>query len=195
MLTKDLLIIDVETTGLDPESDSLVQLAALVLDHKTLEERDSFSMLVRPDSPISTSAQAIHGRSKKDLMHANGTCTVLKEFDHFAPRDALLSGHNVSFDIAFLKAGYARCGIYFPFDYHTVDIWSIAFFVLGAVGITLESYNLTQLSSFFGIQRSTNHDALEDVRISSQIIRYLFSTISHSYTDLRRQLKIFLDKK
>jgi len=194
MLAKDLLLIDVETTGIDPSKDSIIQLAALILDRRNLSELDSFSIFIRPDTQISVQAFSIHGISEKDLADAKDLCAALDEFQAFAPSDALLSGHNVSFDMNFLKTGYAKCGLHFPFDYHTIDIWSIAFFVISAVGISLESYSLSDLANFFGVKRSVKHDALEDVRVSAIIARNLLQVISGNKKSFLERVKIYRGK-
>ena len=191
MLIKDILVIDVETTGIDPMSDTLVQLAALILDKKTLDVCREFSMFIRPETKISESAKATHGLEEKALRHAEKSCTVLKKFQNFAPPTALLSGHNVSFDVSFLKSSYARCNLTFPFDYHTIDIWSIAFFILGASGIKLETYSLSVLANYFGIPRREKHDALEDVRVSARILKYLFDLIGGNMELIRKHLEQF----
>jgi DNA polymerase III epsilon subunit family exonuclease len=189
MLIKDILIIDVETTGIDPISDTLVQLAALILDKKTLDICHEFSMFIRPETTISENAKATHGLDEKTLRHAEDSCTVLQKFQNFAPPTVLLAGHNVSFDVNFLKNAYARCNLSFPFDYHTIDIWSIAFFILGASGVKLETYSLSVLAKYFGISRREKHDALEDVCVSARILKYLFELIDGNMELIRGQLE------
>ncbi|HET6763798.1 MAG TPA: 3'-5' exonuclease, partial [Longimicrobiaceae bacterium] len=106
MLGTDLLLLDVETTGLDPRTAEIIQLSACVLSRRDLSEVDVFSMRVRPSHPISPQAQAIHGLSFEDLEDEPELQAVIGEFHRFAPQHAILCGHNVGFDIGFLKAAY-----------------------------------------------------------------------------------------
>lgn len=122
-------------------------------------------------------AKAIHGMSYEELATAPTIDSVIAQFEKYAPSDAVISGHNVAFDVAFLKAAYSRTGFRYPFDYHTLDLWSVAFFVLSAQRIALPEYNLTSLCKLYGIKRNAKHDALEDVRATAQVLRHLFDTI------------------
>ena len=177
MLPKRLLVIDVETTGLEPGTDCVIQLASCVLGRKDLREEKFFSSYVRPQTHIQAYAEAIHGLSIEDLKDAPDISSVIRSFADYAPLDVIICGHNVAFDVAFLKAAYATVGFTYPFDYHTLDLWSIAFFVLAAQRVSLPEYNLTSLCELYGIKRSVKHDALEDVRLTAQVLRCLFSAI------------------
>jgi len=191
MLPKRLLVIDVETTGLDPATDSLIQLASCVLSRKELREERSFSSYVRPETPIQPHAKAVHGLSNEDLTDAPAVGSVIRRFAEYAPSDAIICGHNVAFDVAFLKAAYKSVGLTYSFDYHTLDLWSIAFFVLGAQRIALPEYNLTNLCKLYGIRRSSKHDALEDVRATAQVLRHLFAAIKGEELNVLGQFNLF----
>ena len=191
LLTKRLLLIDVETTGVNPISDCIVQIASCVLSRGALHEEECFSSLVRPVSPISPEAEKIHGLTEHTLRDAPPLAEALKSFDSYAPHDAFLCGHNVSFDVAFLKEAYRRVGIPYSFDYHTIDIWSIAFFVLGSEGIELEAYNLDALCTLFGLARKKHHDALEDVHLSAAILRHLFAEVRQADLAVEAQANLF----
>lgn len=190
-LAKALLVIDTETTGLDPTSDALVQLAAVALDPNNLAELAAFSTLIRTDKPISDAAYAVHGLATSDLEAAPDLTAALTKFRKFADPNAVISGHNVAFDYAFLRNAYAQLGWIFPFDYHILDIWSLAFFILGADGIDLPKYSLDHLCSLYGIRRGPRHDALEDVRASAQVLRHLFAAVGASDLEVLGQLHLF----
>ena len=191
MLAKRLLVLDVETTGLDPSTDSLVQIASCVLSRKELREKGSFCSYVKPDSPISAEARSVHGLSEADLTSAPPLHRVIREFAEYAPAEAILCGHNVSFDVAFLQAAYRRVGLPYPFDYHTVDLWSIAFFILGAQRIALPSYDLTALCGLYGIKRGSKHDALQDVRVTAKILTHLFAAARAKNLNVLGQFDLF----
>lgn len=179
MLPKRLIVVDVETTGIDPSTDSIVQIASCILDPSDLQEERSFSSYVHPESRISPEAKAIHGLSQERLIGAPTLDQTIREFDRFAPQDGLLCGHNVAFDIAFIKNAYKKVGLQYVFDYHSVDLWSLAFFILSARQASLASYDLSSLSRYFGVKRGTKHDALEDVRATADILRFLFAAVTN----------------
>jgi DNA polymerase III subunit epsilon len=188
-----ILLIDVETTGIDPHRHEIVQLGALLLKGQDLEEHDAFSSLVRPIGPISVGAQKVHGLTIQNLERGPPLECVIREFDARFPADALIAGHNVGFDVAFLKRAYAQVQLTYPFDYHVLDLWSVAFFVLTAQGVTLPTYNLDNLCSLYGVRRDRQHDALADVRASASVMRYLFRGVEARDLKILGQKDLFGD--
>jgi DNA polymerase III epsilon subunit family exonuclease len=177
MLAKRLLVLDVETTGLDPSTDSIIQIASCVLSRKDLREERSFCTYVKPTVPISSDATAVHGLRDNDLLGAPSLSEAMQSFIEYAPKDSIICGHNVAFDVSFLRMSYQRAGLEYEFDYHTLDLWSIAFFILGVQRISLPTYNLTALCSLYGINRGARHDALKDVRATAAVLRRLFEAV------------------
>lgn len=191
MLAKSLLLIDVETTGLNPREDCIVQISAGVLSRRDLTLEREFTSLVRPTAPMSARARAVHGLSDEVLATAPGLDQVLEQFHAFAPANVILAGHNVGFDVGFLRAAYASLGKSFEFDYHLLDVWSIAFFVLGAQGVNLEAFNLNSLCSLFGVRRDMNHDAAQDMRATAAILRHLFHAAQGAEIEVLGQFSLF----
>lgn len=191
MLAKRLLLIDLETTGLDPQRDSVVQIASCLLAKEDLREERWFESLVRPETTMVEDAREIHGLSDNELAAAPSLAEAIDRFARYAPSDAIVCGHNVGFDVSFLKQAYSRLGRDYPFDYHTVDIWSLAFFVLGAEGVPSGSFTLNKLCALYGIPRGREHDALEDVRASATVLRQLFAGVQGKGLEGSGQLKLF----
>jgi DNA polymerase III epsilon subunit family exonuclease len=193
MLARPLLLIDVETTGLNPAVDCIVQISACVLSRKDLSVEKVFTSLVHPTTPVSDRARAVHGLTDAQLRDAPALKDVLEEFDAFVPQNIILAGHNVSFDVSFLRAAYVSVGKAYDFDYHLLDVWSIAFFVLGAQAIPLETYNLNSLCSLFGIRRDVQHDAKQDVLVSAAILRHLYDAARGSEMQVLGQFSLFAE--
>ena len=176
-MCKQVLVIDLETTGVDARTDSIVQVAAVLLDARTLEEVDVYNTMVRPSTPISEGARAVHGLRESDLVSAPALSSALRTLARFASPDLRIAGHNVGFDAGFLRAGYASLGLDYPFDYHAVDVWSIAWFFLSRQGVVLRSYSLDQLRDYFALPVPEFHDALLDARASADVLRRVSSDI------------------
>lgn len=102
------MAFDLETTGLDPETDRIVEFAFILLD-AGLEELDRWHGLIHPGRPIPTSASDVHGITDQDVADH-------PRFDHVAPLvqtlvdDAILMAYNHGFDKAFLHAELVRAG-------------------------------------------------------------------------------------
>lgn len=103
-----VVAFDLETTGLDPRDDRIVEFAFLVLD-VDLHELDRWSSLVDPGIKIPRKASEIHGITAEDV---DGAPT----FEHLAPvvqalvDDAALMAYNHEFDVEFLDAELVRAG-------------------------------------------------------------------------------------
>jgi len=175
MIPRRLLVIDLETTGIEPSTDSIVQIGSCLLSQEDLSEERFFCTYVKPTSPMSSEARAVHGIDEAMLRNAPDLREAIYAFAEYAPPDAIVCGHNVAFDVAFLKKGYSAVGVPYPFDYHTLDVWSVAFFMLAASCVRLPSYNLTALSDFGGYRRKEQHDALEDARATAAVLRRFFA--------------------
>ena len=176
-ISRPILVVDVETTGLDPTKDTVVQIAACKLNGDTRLGDSSFVTYVKPGRSISTTAEAVHGLKLRDLSTAPSIAEAVRAFNEYAPQDAVLCGHNIAFDAAFLKAAYASAGINYPFDYHLLDVWSVSFFLLETQHIKLNPHNLTALCDLYGIPRRHKHDALEDVRATALILYRMFAAV------------------
>jgi DNA polymerase III epsilon subunit family exonuclease len=172
-----LLVLDVETTGLDVASNSIVQIGASLLDRTSLREEAIFETFVKPTTPMTPQAFGVHGIKDEDLAAAPSVAEALTALAAFVPKHALLCGHNVSFDAGFIKAACTQNNIAYPFHYHSLDTWSVAFFVLGARGVALESYKLDALCAHYNIPKAAKHDALGDVRATAEVLRNLSKSI------------------
>jgi DNA polymerase-3 subunit epsilon len=193
-LPAELVVLDLETTGLSAESDAILEVGACVLD-SSLAVRSEFYSRVHTKKQISRGASLTHGLRSEDLADAPPLEVVLDRLLEAVPPGALLAGHNVAFDAGFLRAGFASAGRRFPFDYHLVDIWSLAYFVLGTRGVRLPRYNLTALCGVFGIQREPLHNALQDARASAAILRHLAQVVGGRDIDVFGQFSIDVEER
>tara|TARA_R110000824_G_scaffold167181_6_gene343985 strand:+ start:6097 stop:6852 length:756 start_codon:yes stop_codon:yes gene_type:complete len=107
-LTRDLCALDVETTGLNSETDRIVQLGVYILS---------------PDGSIKDGVQLFNPQMKIPIEASNIhgiTDEIIKDeptFDKIAPsivngfKDCDLCGYNIDFDLRFLRAELKRCGL------------------------------------------------------------------------------------
>jgi len=170
---KALAFVDLETTGLDPSRHDIVEVAVLRVDARTLDVLAEHHTLVAPErlDDAQPEALAICGFSKAAWTSAVSLREALLAV---APllEGALVAGHNVGFDWAFLEAGYRRAGLALPrVDYHRLDTASLAW-PLVASG-ELPSLSLDSVATFFGLDRPRPHRALSDARCSLEIARRL----------------------
>lgn len=107
-LTRPLAVFDIESTGINPRTDRIVELAIIKLLPDNM--RESHVMRLNPTIPIPPEATAIHGITDADVRSQPTFADRAKRI-----RDLLegcdLGGFNiVRFDIPMLIEEFARCG-------------------------------------------------------------------------------------
>jgi DNA polymerase-3 subunit epsilon len=101
------IVVDTETTGLDPQSGHrIVEIAAIELFHHVPTGR-KFHCYVNPERDMPADAYAVHGLTSEFLTDHPPFAGVVDDFLTFVGDDALVI-HNAEFDLAFLNAELAR---------------------------------------------------------------------------------------
>lgn len=152
IMTDSYVCVDLETTGLDPKRDKIIEIGAVKVEHG--EVTGHFSEVVNPMRKLDTRITELTGIDDDILEDARTVGEVLPDFLEFAGEAPIL-GHSVLFDFSFLKRAavnqdlvYERCGI---------DTLKIARKYLPE----LESRSLAYLCGHFGIPHHA-HRAYED---------------------------------
>ncbi len=181
MFKKDILLVDIEATGTDVLKHEIIQLAAVLLDKKTLQEKASFTSYIKPKkwSQRSKEAMAVNGISWDELKDAPDMKTVLKYFVSCFPNNVTLAHYGGMIDIPFLSAAFRDAKIKYPYDYHVFDFWPI-FYVYMAKQKRLKEkskapgFSLEGITKHFKVKvEGQRHDALTDCRIEAEVFRRL----------------------
>lgn len=112
----DVVVFDLETTGLSPARDGIIEIGALRIVGGQLDETLKYETLVRPTDaegrtiPIHWRAQEVHGISDQMVQSAPTIAEVLPEFLDFVGDSAVVA-HNIGFDGSFIRASAARLGL------------------------------------------------------------------------------------
>jgi len=109
--TTPMVVLDVESTGLDPEADRIVQIAMIQVDGG--EITDEFVTLIDPTVPIPPESSAIHGIAAERLSAESATTFVMhaREIARRAARRVVVSYNAARFDLPIVRAELARCRI------------------------------------------------------------------------------------
>ncbi|HJW21252.1 MAG TPA: exonuclease domain-containing protein, partial [Candidatus Limnocylindrales bacterium] len=143
---RELVVIDVETTGTDPKMSDLIEIAAVKI--KGTKVVDTWSTFVNPGRPIV--GNQMHGITDKDVKGAPSPKEAADALLAFVGGGTIV-GHSVGFDLAFIEAAKGDGFRFAPGTY--LDTLVIA--REGYPGA--ESYKLADLARFFGIDLSQNH--------------------------------------
>lgn len=121
------VVFDTETTGLDPATDRIVQIAGLrIAGGRLTGER--FDTLVNPGRPIPPASTRIHGITDQMVADAPGMAAALTAFHHFAD-EAVLVAHNAPFDMGLLRQAAPETGL--DFDNRVLDTVLLSAMVWG----------------------------------------------------------------
>lgn len=111
-------LLDVETSGLNQEKDSVIALRLARLENlETLEER---TILIQPEQPLTPWAEKLTGISNHDLSQAGPLRQGLEHLDTFNQTGRFLLLDR-GFTLSFLKNAYERCGMVFKLDCLPLD--------------------------------------------------------------------------
>ncbi len=167
-MLKSYIAFDVETTGLNPAENEIIEIGALKVREGKVAER--FMELVRPLSPVSPSITALTGITNQMVSSARSRHDVISDFLAFCGEDVLI-GHNVSFDYSFVKTSAAAEGL--PFEKSGIDTLKIA----QKVHKDLESRSLESLCRYYHIENRSAHRAYHDALATAK----LYQTLAHYF--------------
>ena len=109
----EAVVVDVETTGLDPTSDRIVSVAMVRARFSDLRQDpnglhgDTIDAIVNPQCRIPQQASRIHGIRDKDVKHKGRFSEIAQQLRNFIG-DRPIIAHNASFDKNFLNAEFKR---------------------------------------------------------------------------------------
>lgn len=170
-------VIDTETTGLSPDYDSLIEVAAVRVTGGVIVDR--FASLIRPNTfarPfLDDFISGLTGITDDMLEAAPITADVLPAFAAFIG-DSLLVGHNVHFDINFLYDRFEICQLA-PLKNDFVDTMRMARRLLP----DLKHHRLSDLVKFYNIDQDGAHRALVDALTTADLYARLAGAAVEKY--------------
>ena len=163
------VVFDLETTGLSPERDSIVELGALKIVAGRVIEDQPYQTLVCPQNPwgepmsIPWRAQSIHGISDAMVCEAPTIAEVLPDFLEWMGNLPVVA-HNVGFDSGFMRVAAQRHGLTWRprAEICTVQMSRRAF-------PNERRHNLDALSQRLGLEvvPDERHRSMGDVRLTA----------------------------
>ena len=148
------VVVDLETTGLDPSFDEIIEIAAIrVCKGEVVEE---YTSLVKPEQELDEYITELTGITPQMLEAAPSVSEVLPVFLDFV-KDDIVVGHNVNFDINFIYDVTMQI-LKKPFSNNFVDTMRIS----RRLYPTESHHRLQDLVSRFGLVNQSAHRALAD---------------------------------
>ena len=163
----DMVVYDLETTGINPRTAEIVEIAAHRLSAIGDEIERYYRLVKPPGGHIPRAATRIHGIEPETVRDAPGIELVLPEFLGFI-QDRILIGHNVAkYDNPILARDlnrYLNSGLSAP-HYDTLTTARRLF--------PRQRCSIAALAEKFEIEHDRLHSALEDVRVNREIFKEL----------------------
>ena len=164
LLSLDAVVIDTETTGLDPRHARVIELAGVRLSAGKLAADGSFRQLLRPaGQSIPAETTRIHGIDDAMVAGSPLFADAWPGFSAFLGR-AMVIGHTVGFDLAVLKRECDLAGLPWIRP-RTLDTRLLA----QIAAPDLAGYTLEQLAAWLGVDVADRHSALGDATTTARV--------------------------
>ena len=182
------IVLDVETSGLNPHSDRLLAIAAVALDVSPDFERiaivigDSYEAVLKQDLPSSKDNILVHHIGVQAQADGRPPIEVLEEFRAWVGNCPLLAFHS-AFDEAMLNRAYALAGLK-PLQNEWLDIEPLA----KITGVNPSLRALDDWLGHFGIECAVRHQAAADTFATAELLMRLWPYLKReasSWSSLR----------
>jgi DNA polymerase III epsilon subunit-like protein len=182
---EQMLVVDCEMTGLEPEQHSIVSVGAV--DFEAPGRQLYAECRAWDGSKIEDEALAVNGFTREQVEdpHKQSEAELVQEFIAFAGgmADTTFAGQNVFTDLAFLKAAAARAGhTAWPFAHRIIDIHSLCWEHMIKRGVTPpldvekkhSALNLEAVARYCGmVEEPKPHNALTGAKYNAEVISRL----------------------
>ena len=156
------VVLDVETTGLNPDKDEIIEIAAIKVVRGA--ELDRFHVLVRPEKRVGDKVVELTGITN-DLLESQGVDLELamKEFISYIG-DNIVIAHNAPFDFGFVQASCEECDLG-DFDNECIDTLALARKKMPDA----PNYRLKTLLGLLNLDNKNPHRAESDCEATFQL--------------------------
>jgi CBS domain-containing protein len=159
----EAVVVDTETTGLDPRSARVVEIGAVVVRNAVVVEHETFRSLVANEAPIPAAATAVHRIGDADLVGAPAFGEAFAQLVAFIGNRPVI-GHSIGFDLAVLKRESKLAGVPMP-AWPVVDTRLLA----EIAAPNLAGFSLDGLAAWLDVPVEHRHQALGDAITTAHV--------------------------
>ena len=163
----DYVVLDLETTGLNPATDLIIEFAAVKVRNGVVV--DTFQSLCDPGFPIPPQIEMITGITTEMVRYSPNPRSILPDFLDFVGDDFVV-GHNVLFDIRFIAASAGK------FTNTYIDTMKI----FRKLHPALPHHRLLDMVEYYGKKNESAHRALSDCFATNDCFNAMREEILHS---------------
>lgn len=169
------VVLDSETTGLDPRKDRLITIGAIAVINGEILLEDSYEALLKVD--YNTSAITVHGVTREESREGLDEPEALEQFLDYL-KDGVIVGHHIGHDVDTFNAGYER---HWGFNLSNLSLDTMALaLVLEQDGAFAQyehfrNFSLDALCERFGVIPHDRHTAPGDAFMTAQVFLRLLN--------------------
>ena len=175
------IAIDLETTGLYPKNDRIIEIGAIKVVDGTIKEQ--FSTFINPQMTIPERIFELTGITTEMAKEGPVIAEVMPELLDFC-EDYPLLGHNIMFDFSFLKHKATNMGL--DFEREGIDTLAIARRTLDK----LASRRLSALCAYYQITNKQSHRAADDALAAHLLYQRLQADFKTSVPELFKAMPL-----
>ncbi|MDP6350859.1 MAG: exonuclease domain-containing protein [Alphaproteobacteria bacterium] len=158
-----VVVVDIETTGLDVDRDRLVSLGAVQVQGSVIMRAGVLDLLVNPGLAIPARSTRIHGITDAMVADSPPFRDIADRFADFA-RGRIVVGHQIGFDLAVMGAESNRCGRpWTPLS--ALDLVQLG----AALEPRAEDLSLEGMAARRGVAIAGRHTALGDALVTAEL--------------------------
>ncbi|NNN12243.1 MAG: GIY-YIG nuclease family protein [Acidimicrobiaceae bacterium] len=158
-------VIDFETTGTDPQVDRITEVGVVKV--RGGEVLKTISSFVKQQRRIPPAITGLTGITNEMLLSAPSEESVIEAI-HDVTEDSVIVGHNVSFDLGFLKAAYERVG--YELKNTRIDTLALSRKLLSG---EVANFKLSTLSHYLRLDHQPTHRAFDDALATVELLHVL----------------------
>jgi DNA polymerase III subunit alpha, Gram-positive type len=167
----DIVVVDIETTGLSRERHAITEIAAIKVRNGVII--DEFKTLVNPMHPIPSFITKLTGITNDMVLDAPKIRDVMPQFVSFC-ENAIFVGHNASFDYGFLSHNAMCCNL--TFEPKIICTRRLA----NRLCVDLPSKKLSALCEYFQVTNIQAHRAMADAQATYHIFEHMRNNLAQS---------------
>ncbi|MBC7765982.1 MAG: 3'-5' exonuclease [Hyphomonadaceae bacterium] len=162
------VVVDLIATGLDPQIDHLVEVAAIR--YKNGEVLEKFVTLVDPRVAFTAQVVLQNGIREVEVRHAPPIDVIMPQLVAFIGNDVVI-GHNTSLDVAFIKRFAHKQKLSFP------NCYSDTFHLAYRITLTEKNKRMKELIDYLSISNSKKHRAYENAIRCAELLKLCFQEL------------------
>jgi ATP-dependent DNA helicase DinG len=178
---ESFVAVDLETTGLDPEDETIIEVGLILFEKGKIVEK--FSKTVNPRKTVSDHVLMLTGIKQSELDSSPPLEKFIPDIKNFI-EDKPLVGHNIAFDISFLQKSLSL-------DNEAYDTFNLSRIYLPFVS----SHSLSSVVEYFKIPYDNAHRASIDAEMAGRIFLGIFDLMTNLNPELlKKQLEVMEGK-